>query len=281
VKFFSPGVCLKKDEIRLLALIAVVVMALPACSTQKILKHPEPVNVSQPIAAASDDHLDASVNWVIVRNGPGMWVENADWDEYLITVSNQSNADIEMTNLVVVDSLGIRHDSLSGRKDLVRESKKTIKHYKESGLDVKAGWSGTTLVGAGLATGAIGAATIPVGMNVSSGAVLAGTGVVIAVPALIGVGVYRGVHNSKLSSEIKTRRTELPVKIEREKAMLLDLFYPFAPSPLRLEVYYVLDGNDRTLVIDTTQSLMGLHLGSDEERPGEEEQTSPKRHKKR
>ena len=34
----------------------------------------------------------AALDWIIVRDGPGTWAKNVDWDEYLIRVHTKSLA---------------------------------------------------------------------------------------------------------------------------------------------------------------------------------------------
>ena len=63
---------------------------LAGCGGTKVLKESQPIQTTKPLAAASDRQVSATLDWVVVRDGPGTWAKNADWDEYLLTVNNQS-----------------------------------------------------------------------------------------------------------------------------------------------------------------------------------------------
>ena len=49
------------------------------------------------LAASGDARIAASLDWVIVRDGPGTWAKNADWDEYLVTLRNDSAEPVTVT----------------------------------------------------------------------------------------------------------------------------------------------------------------------------------------
>ena len=72
-------------------------LSLTGCGGSKLLDDPEPVTIVQPLTTVSDQRLEAHLDWVIVRNGPGTWAKNADWDEYLLRVSNLSDQPIQVT----------------------------------------------------------------------------------------------------------------------------------------------------------------------------------------
>ena len=86
--------------------ILLLLLALSGCGGTKVLKESEPLVVTQSLATASDQRLTATLDWVIVRDGPGTWGKNVDWDEYLIRVQNLSDESLELTIISVVDSLG-------------------------------------------------------------------------------------------------------------------------------------------------------------------------------
>ncbi len=133
-----------------------VALALGACGGTKLVKHPEPAPTQAALSEASDQRAIASLDWVIVRNGAGAWAKNADWDEYLIQAVNTSHEPVRVTGVAVFDSLGNRIESRSDRSQLVKGSKQSVKRYRDSGLEVKAGMGGTGLVVAGAAAGIAG-----------------------------------------------------------------------------------------------------------------------------
>ena len=98
----------------------------------KVLKEPQRIETSRPLASAKDSAISVDLDWIIVSNGPGAWAKNAYWDEYLISVHNPLSQSLSITEIVIYDSKGHRIAPRLNRKKLVKESKKTIRRYKES-----------------------------------------------------------------------------------------------------------------------------------------------------
>ncbi len=248
--------------------VLMLLLALSGCGGTKVLKEPEPLAVTQSLATASDQRLAATLDWVIVRDGPGTWAKNVDWDEYLIRVQNLSDESIRVTNITVLDSLGTRIETRENRKQLVKGTKKTKKRYKGEGLKVKAGVSAGTLIGVGAVAGATAAilagnagAWFTLTGSGWSGATTAGVaGGIILVPVLAVGSVVRGINNSKVNKHIESRQTPLPVVLQEEEEKSLDVFFPLAPSPRQVEITYADSQGDHTLIIDTRTALDGLHL---------------------
>lgn len=196
-----------------------------------------------------------------MRNGPGAWVENADWDEYLINVSNRSKSEVLINSVTVVDSLGVRLASNNKLKKLLKESKKTAKRYKDRNIKMKSGYRPSILYSTAAAGGVAAGATIAG----TSGMMAAGTSMavlatIVAVPVLVGAGVYRGVVNNEISEEIQKRSTSMAVKILTNESYSLGLFFPLAPSPTTVEIRYTSNDIQRSLILDTTDSLRNLHI---------------------
>jgi hypothetical protein len=247
-------------------LIAIAILAaLGGCGGTKVLKEPQPLVAQEALAAASDTRVSASLDWVIVRDGPGTWARNADWDEYLVSVRNETGATISVTSVSVMDSGEHRHDSIANRKKLVKASRKTARRYRGEGIEVKAGVGGgamlvTGVVSANVAMGAGAAAAY--GSTAAAGAA---AGALVLAPVLVVGGVVRGVNNGKVNDDIERRQTPLPVQIEPGAARSIDLFFPIAPSPLELRIDYVDASGEQSIVIDTREALEGLHLAAEEE----------------
>lgn len=244
---------------------------LTGCGGTKVLKKPHPLENTQPIATASDQHVSATLIWVIVRDGPGTWAKNADWDEYLINIVNESGKSIQIIDVTIVDSLGVRLTNSVDYKKLVDESYETTKRYKDNNLKVKAGIGAGTVLAVGGATllgfGAAGAAAAPAAIMAGPGVVYgaAATGAILVfVPAVVGIGVVRHFRRKKVAKEIEKRHTALPVSINSHENLFLDVFYPLAPSPIQLEITYKVAGVNETLIINTNEALKGLHLVHEE-----------------
>lgn len=241
---------------------------LSGCGGTKVLKEAQPIQTTRPLAAASDQRVSSTLDWVIVRDGPGTWAKNADWDEYLLRVNNQSDQSIQVTRLTVVDSLDTRIESKPGRKQLVKSSKKTAKRYKKSGIKVKAGrGAGTMLVsGAAVTVAGYGVAAASIGLGgVSTGAATAAGGLLLLGPAIAVGGVVRGVNNSKVNTQIEQRQTVLPLEVAANEELGLDVFFPLAPSPKMVELVYTDATGEHRLVFDTSTALNGLHIDAQED----------------
>ncbi len=245
--------------------IILLSVAMSGCGGTKVLKQSEPLVVTQPLATASDQHLSVTLDWVIVRDGPGTWAKNVDWDEYLLRVQNLGDDSIRVTNIAVLDSLGTRIEPGDSRKQLVKGTKKTKRRYKSEGLKVKAGVSPGIL----LAAGAVTAVTVvSAGSAVALGGSALAAGVatgLLLVPVLAVGGVFRGVNNSKVNNQIEFRQTLLPVELQDEVENSIHVFFPLAPSPRQLELTYVDSRGEHTLIVDTQVALDGLHLLQAEE----------------
>ncbi len=237
-------------------------VALSGCGGTKMLKEPEPLVVTQSLAAASDQRLAATLDWVIVRDGPGTWAKNVDWDEYLIRVQNLSDESIQVTNITVLDSLGTQIETGENRKQLVKGTKKTKRRYTGEGLTVKAGLGAGTLLAYGAAAGATAAAIVGASsvLTMSTGTAVAASGGILLVPLFAVGGVMRGVNNSRVNRQIETRQTLLPIVLQEEEEKSLVIFFPLAPSPRQVEITYADSQGDHTLIIDTHTALEGLHL---------------------
>ncbi|MEX0900818.1 MAG: hypothetical protein WD081_09045 [Gammaproteobacteria bacterium] len=246
------------SRIVLVFVLGLVGSGLAACGGTKILKDPQPIEIVQPLALAESEDVAATLAWVIVRDGPGTWARNADWDEYLIAVTNPTSAPIQVDSIALVDSLGTRVVPATDRKALVKGSKQAVRRYRESGLKVKAGMGGLALAATGavvwygvaapLATAALWGGTAATGV--------AAMGAVIATPVLAVGGIMRANNNRKVNNEIQRRQTELPLTLAPGEARQITVFFPLTPSPTEIALTH----GDARLVMDTSEILKGLHL---------------------
>jgi len=242
--------------------LACMVM-LSGCGGTKVLKESQPIQTTQPLATASDQQVTAILDWVIVRDGPGTWAKNADWDEYLLRVSNRSDQPIQVTRVIVVDSLDTRIESQPKRKQLVKGSKQTARRYKDSGIKVKAGRGAGTMLLAGAAVTVIGvgaASVAAVGATAAGSAGAAAGGLLLLGPALAIGGIVRGIRNSAVSKQIEQRQTVLPLELSAGEELPLNVFFPLAPSPGMVELSYTDVTGEHSLTIDTNTALNGLHI---------------------
>lgn len=255
-------------QIRATVTIALAFLCLAGCGGAKVLKEPKAMELEGSLVVESDSSLTAGFDWVIVRDGPGTWSKNADWDEYLFRVHNASDSDISIESVDIYDSLDTRISSSASRRELIKGSKAASKRYKEEGLRVKAGLGGTGLVAVGGATyvaGMSAGAALFAGGATGAAAGVAVVGALVAAPVLIVGGVFRGVNNHKVTSEITNRHTQLPLALSAGNDAALDLFFPLSPSPGKIEINYSDANGAHQLTIDTSVALSGLHLRAAEQ----------------
>jgi len=135
--------------------LIVLCSGLIGCGGTKVLEEPVPISLGPPLAASTNDQLTVSLDWVIVRDGPGSWARNADWDEYLIRFENRYPAAVSIRDIAVYDSTLTRQQSMGERKALVAASRRTARRYAGQGVEVKAGMGGGALIAAGVVGGIV------------------------------------------------------------------------------------------------------------------------------
>ncbi len=247
--------------------IAALIVA--GCGGTKLLREPAQLQIAKPLVEAADARLAVRLDWVTVRNAPGSWARNADWDEYHVRMRNLSESRVEVTEFAVIDSLGTRVLAGNDRKDLVKNSRNTVRRYRHSGLKLKAGVGGAGLIVAGAATTlgvgtayAVAVASTAGWGGAAGGMTAAGAGLILAGPAVIAVGVVRAVNNSKVNKRILALRTDLPITIEPGTEVPMVIFFPLAPAPREFQVSYRDADRAHRLDGDTDAALAGLHLYS-------------------
>jgi hypothetical protein len=198
-----------------------------------------------------------------VRDGPGSWVRNANWDQYLLRAGNLSAERIRIARVVLYDSLGKPVQPSAAPKTLNRASREASRRYREAGIEITAGAGSQALMLAG-ATVAAGGAEL--GIAVLAGAASpAAAGVAIGAMALAPVllvgGAVESYQEERVAREMITRHTPLPYDIEPATQQNITWFFPLSPSPQRLDVTYVDPTGERTLSLNVGDMLKGLHLG--------------------
>lgn len=245
--------------VRTTTITLLAVMLLAGCGGTKLIKEPQSVQTSGPLAESCDDRVCAYVDWVIVRNGPGSWAQNATWDEYVLRVNNRNGRDVTVQNVYVVDSLGLPQSVQDNPSRLKRSSSQTVKRYRDHELSVKAGDGTEKMLAAG---GAVALTGLGVGVAVGGYgglaiAAAAPAGILVLAPALV---VNKLVRGSQLKDEMLQRNTTFPIPVPANSDQALDIFVPFAPSPRYVEIVYASVGARHTLRIDTRSALQGLHF---------------------
>jgi hypothetical protein len=117
-----------------------------------------------------------------------------------------------------------------------------------------------TAAGVGAATAAAYGSLLSGAAAGAGGAGAAAGGLLLLGPALAVGGVVRGVNNSAVNRRIERRQTVFPVQLSTGEELALDVFFPLAPSPQRVELAYSDETGEHRLMIDTRSALDGLHI---------------------
>lgn len=230
------------------------------CGGTKVLDEATPYQAASPLAEGSNPGVIAALDWVIVRDGPGTWARGAEWDEYLFRVQNQGALPIQVTGLVVIDSLGARLTPDSDRQELVWASQRVVKRYKKAGIGVSYGKGVFLKDSDKLALAGYGVAGAMVAAGTAAGALggLALFGLIA--PVYLVVDISSIIDAKEVGRIIEQRQQKLPMEISPGEESALIAIFPIAPSPEKAELIYLEDGVEKRIDIDTHIALQGLHL---------------------
>ena len=248
------------------------VLLLVGCVGTKVLDEPTLLPDRNPLAVAGDRAAMATLDWVIVRDGPGTWAKNADWDQYLLRLENRSTTDLHVTEVYVLDSMGTKVFPGRDRKGLIAGSKQVADRYQDADIKVKAG-SGTAVMAATvMGTTLVGGSVVGAGLAFSSFASLfgistsfgaavttAGAGIVLVGPAMV---IKNRRNQRKVDARIQDIRSPMPFPVEAGMVKQVALFFPITPSPRYVVISYTQEESIQMLRLETRESLAGLHLGA-------------------
>jgi hypothetical protein len=248
---------------RILMQLLIVVIALFAtgCASSPIAFTPQKRYIAErsavtPIGAqVSDAALRVTLQSVIVPEGPGSWIHNADWDEYVVTLENRSTQTVRVVQASLIDPRGVytsperSMEALKAKSDLLRTEYESFgiaytKHVGNQAAVIGA------MAGPGLlATGGLGAT-----------ALAAAPIAAVAAPAYV-YWVYhsRKTDTEKTGAEFGRRIVPDPLMLAPGANLSGSLYFPTVPSPRALVVLYQLGGTERTLTLSLEEVLQGLH----------------------
>jgi hypothetical protein len=236
---------------------------LGGCASSRLLKNPKPSTVADVgWAATAPDGLTVEVHQLIFRNSGGTWVRNANWDEYVLTITNGAADAIEIQEIdLYSDRLPAPEASSTSREQLDARSNRTLRAMKDAGIVAGVGIVGpSALIVAGIGTsgGMLSAS--------SAGAAAAAVGIVAIPIGLIGGTSYvisRHRQDKKDKVLLDRRLTErgygVPLQIAAQSQMTKSAFFPITPSPSRLVLNYSIDGEVRQVALELPD-LAGLHV---------------------
>lgn len=237
-------------------------LTLLGCGGPRINNKPQQLENQGPLKSLVDQHIELVLNNLLVRNTPGSWAKDANWDEYIFSLKTTESVDaVILQSAYIEDIMGDEHFSQNTRKTLNQSTKALKKKYKKAGYKVKIGAGSTHASAVGI--------SLALGSGVTAGAVTAtgsigtltsvGVGVAVAVPALVISGVTKLVYNTRVNNRIQERQTLLPMTITNDE-QVVDLMFPAVPLPQKLVVSYLYDEVPHRLEIDLTEVTTGLHI---------------------
>jgi hypothetical protein len=91
-------------------------------------------------AAPVPDGPTLELHQLNMRNGVGSWVRDASWDDYVLTIRNDSQDPIEIQSLdLYSDQLSVPQQSSTDRRQLDAQSSATLPALKDAGVVADAG----------------------------------------------------------------------------------------------------------------------------------------------
>jgi hypothetical protein len=251
---------------RLLALVgALVPLAglLNGCASSRLIKNPQPpTETDVGWAASSPEGTTLEVHQLIFRNSGGSWVKKANWDEYVLTIKNDSEDPIEIQSISLYsDKLPAPAQSSTSREQLDARSKSTLRALKDVGIVAGVGIvaPGAMIVGSIGTSGGI--------LSASSGAAAISVVGFFAIPVgLIGGTVYVIKRHSRdkkdkvlIDRQLSERGYTVPLQILAHTQVTKSAFFPITPSPNRLVLNYSTHGEAQEISLELPE-LAGLHL---------------------
>ncbi|MEM6640581.1 MAG: hypothetical protein AAF610_11865 [Pseudomonadota bacterium] len=254
-----------------LMLSSVVMALLAGCGgATSVRSEPKVIERAGPLAVTADNQMVVALDWVVIRNGPGAWAQNAHWDEYLIQASNASDRPWKITDVRLNDVVGeeiIRRGSYQG---LVRGTKQVARRLGGEGQKVRPGAGGDALYDAGAYATSVasayaflygifneaGAAFIFTGSTTSSLALFAPFA---AAPVLLRSAAERKNDQRDVARELGARQTLFPLEVDAGETKPMCVFFPITPSPQSISVHYTDGVDEHVAVIDTSELLAKLN----------------------
>jgi hypothetical protein len=202
-------------------------------------------------AATAPDGLMVTVHTVLVRNGPGSWVRDADWDEYIVTLKNSAPFALRIETLRLESPyLPFQQQSslsLTQLEDRTRASLRTAGDVASVAGGVAVTVGATALVADATMTGTLAAAPL--------------AGMLIEYPLDRAIVNHHLEHEDRSMIELTLleRGAHLALELPPDREELRSVFFPLTPGPTRLIVGYRIADEQRELAVPLP-ALARLHL---------------------
>lgn len=201
--------------------------------------------------------VKTQLNSVIVYQGPGTWKKAAYWDEFIVTLANNSAAGVTVTTASLVDYAGAIVPAGTDSWQLEKASQVQRDRYTKAGVS----FALNTLGYAALTYGAVGAGMM-VGATITStwGGLAAGATVGLVAVPVTAIVVYANnqKHKHQIEAEFTRRRVVLPLEVAAGESRTGSFFFPMTVSPQALRLAWI-KGGERGAIVLPLPMLAGMH----------------------
>ncbi|HYL71340.1 MAG TPA: hypothetical protein VEY89_08590, partial [Candidatus Dormibacteraeota bacterium] len=246
---------------RAFGLLVMSSVLVSACASSRLIRNPSPPAANVAWAASAPEGLTVEVHQLIFRNSGGSWVRDANWDEYVLTIRNDSQGTFDIQAIrLYSDKLPTPVESSTSLEQLEARSNSTLRALKDAGIIGGVGIvAPAAMIVGGVGTGGL------LGMS-SAGAAAAAIGVVAIPVGLIGGTAYvinrrRRDKDDKVLIErtLTERGFVVPLQIVPGTQLEKSAFFPVTPAPNRLVVTEMMDGKISEVAVELP-ALARLHL---------------------
>ncbi len=184
--------------------------------------------------SATDGNLSAALNYLIIANGPGSWVENAPWDEYVLTLKNLTGDPLTIEKVSLIDPRGAYFESESDPVQAGQKTSDLAQQYEELGMSI-----------------AVGQAASAAGIG----------GIFGPISSIFGItrDHYEQKEHAEIRNEFNRRRFNI-IRLQGQKSITNSAFFPVIPNPQALIINYRKGNNPETIEM-SLEKLKGLHTG--------------------
>jgi len=237
-----------------LTFLIIVFFVFNGCASSRLVEKPTE-NSPDLHMSSNNEQINMSLNNVLIPNGPGSWIKDAKWDEYVVTITNLSSKPLSIAKISLVDPRGVYLDAGTDVITLEKTSERLAKAYKEAGIDFAVGVAPSALIVAGVAAGTVGA--------------VAASTILLPVALVAAPIVYFKRQNDEVKdredvlAEFNRRRLANGMTITGNATITGSLFFPMVPNPQDLVMEYRIDNTISTIELKT-QKIQGIHVVSKE-----------------
>lgn len=228
-----------------------ILFLLSGCASGRYIEKPTSPPPQLGISSR-DEAISVALTHVIIPNGPGAWVKDARWDEYVIKVQNLTGSPMTVERVRILDPRGVYIDSGVDPSQLEKVSETMARIYKDAGIQFAIGMAPAAVGGAALAAGSIGTA---------AGALALAPVAMIAAPIYF-FGKQHADQKDKEAIEagFHRRRLNNSTTLAGNATIIGSVFFPMVPNPRSLAVEYRMGNTLRTIELPTEEKLKGLHV---------------------